>query len=53
MTNYTIYYYDIIGFEEDGTEIYGMETLECDNEQELDYYLAIINHEDIFDIKEA
>ena len=53
MTNYTIYYYDITGFEEDGTEIYGIETLKCDDEQELVEYLALLNHEDIFDIKEA
>lgn len=49
----TIYYYDVTGYEEDGTEIYGMETIICETQQDLDYYLAVLNHEDIFDIREA
>jgi hypothetical protein len=53
MTKYTIFYYDVTGYEEDGTEIYEMQMLECETQEDLDYYLAILNDEDIFDIEEA
>lgn len=47
----TIYYYAVTGYEEDGTEIYGMETMICETQDELEWALAIINDEDIFDIR--
>lgn len=53
MTKYRLFYYDVTGYEEDGTEIYEMQMLECYDQDELDYYLAILNDEDIFDIEEV
>ena len=53
MTKYIIFYYAVTGYEEDGTEIYGMEMIKCYDQDELDYYLAILNDEDIFDIEEV
>ena len=46
-----ITYFTIIGYEEDGTEEYGVAEWKCSSEEEFRYALDCIDDEDIFDIK--